>query len=100
MPAKPPCTLTDRDATFYILRRVVDALRAAGETNLVDKFLRYAALCQCRRQVAELAREFVDVEEPPPDLNAVVHRSVHERERQAEKENATATLDSSGVSGA
>jgi hypothetical protein len=62
MSAKPLCTLTDRDGTFYILRRVATALTAAGQSNLVDKFLRYAALCQCRRQVAELAREFVDVE--------------------------------------
>jgi hypothetical protein len=62
MSTKPPCTLTDRDGTFYILRRVVDALTAAGETNLVDRFLRHAALCQCHRQVAELASEFVEVE--------------------------------------
>jgi hypothetical protein len=79
---------------------VVDALTAAGQTNLVDKFLRHAVLCRCRRQVAELASEFVEVEEPPPELNAVGNRSAHERERQAEKRNATATLDSSGVSGA
>jgi hypothetical protein len=50
MATKPPCTLTDRDGIFYILRRVVGALTAAGQTDLVDRFLRHAALCQCRRQ--------------------------------------------------
>jgi hypothetical protein len=61
MAAKPPCTLSDKDP-ISILHRVFDALRGAGRDDLADEFLTRAVMCQRCRDVAELAREFVEVE--------------------------------------